>query len=102
MIKRYTFTGSLAVIVMTASWLVGAPARAVTLELNCGQPPKQHLSVNVTNGTVFSQTKNDPAKYGPGSGYRGVWEPVTSYTAPAQITPTLISWVIYAGTVPFY
>lgn len=51
---------------------------------------------------VFSQTKSDPKIYGPGSGYRGVWEPVISYTASAQITPTLISWVIYKGTLPVY
>ena len=71
---------------------------AATVELNCGQPAKQHLSVDLVKGTVLSQAKNDP----PGPGYRGVWQPVSTYSAPVHITPRLFHWVIYSGTTPVY
>ena len=90
------------ILALTASLAFEPTARAATIELNCGQPADEHLSVDLTKMTVFSQTKNDPKVYGPGSGFRGVWEPVIAYTAPAQITPRLIHWVIYSGTTPFY
>lgn len=77
-------------------------ACAATVELNCGQPANQHLSVDLAKSTLLSQTKNDPKEYGPGSGYRGVWEPVSTYSAPVKITPRLFHWVVYRGATPFY
>ena len=71
---------------------------AATVEFNCGQPAKLHLSVDLAKSTVLSQTKHDP----PGPGYRGVWEPVSVYSAPVKITPRLFDWVVYAGTQPLY
>ncbi len=102
MSRPATFARHRIAFAITVSCVACATAGAATLELNCGQPAIQHLSVDMTKGTVLSETKNDPKQYGPGSGYRGVWEPVTSYTAPAKISPTLISWVIYQGPTPFY
>ncbi len=90
------------ILAMAVSLTFDSMVCAATVELNCGQPANQHLSVDLAKSTVLSQTKNDPKQYGPGSGYRGVWQPVSTYSAPVHITPRLFHWVIYSGTTPFY
>ena len=90
------------ILAMAVSLTFDSMVCAATVELNCGQPANQHLSVDLAKSTVLSQTKNDPKQYGPGSGYRGVWQPVSTYSAPVKITPRLFDWVVYAGTQPLY